>query len=628
MDDPNSIIQAQKEQIARYQTRLKDVVTAYKSLLNEKQALEAVLSAKKPKQEGEEGTETEEEDDKVESTAPISVLMDSIKTLSDEKKKMEASFLSDKKNLRQELQTKDIVIKDLQEKSKALELERQNLKTKLFSCDRILNDERHLKENLETQLNQLKTQFSQTSNSDKVINSLNQELSEVKKKLKSYENNKLKDDSNVLQTLQLEMENLKQQHMNNLMVEKQRANEANERNKKLTALHEERVQNLESRIAELSRNFAHYHQLRESDQKSIIQLKEKISQLQKPSDNFDDSLADTSCKKFSNVYQIIDELQKLKQLLVYENTKLEHPIDLTYIFPNSTNNDVTVVSAEKYALVKNEREKLVDENEVLKNQLTDQNESLKTLQEKVIVLNRNIDEYETEIKNKSISLINDLKAERTKNREVINNLEADYRSKISQLEQQLQKQRERSLMLLDEKENEIRALKTSYELFIPKKSSTDYEDETQSNGSRKPSTSQQHHLGMVLNQQNSNSSNSPETYMIFYSNELARKDLELSSVRKSKRECEELIRQTLKEKIMIQEELDEKIANLEQKVYYLEKMKSREGANLEYLKNVTISYLTTSDAQAKKKMLNAIGAVLKFDDSENILINNYFGKRK
>jgi len=590
--------------------------------------LEAVLSAKKPKQEGEEVTETEEEVEKSESTSQIGVLMDSIKTLSDEKKKMEASFLSDKKNLRQELQTKDIVIKDLQEKSKALEVERQNLKTKLYNCDRILNDERHLKENLETQLNQLKTQFSQTSNSDKVINSLNQELSEIKKKLKSYENNKLKDDSNVLQVLQREMENLKQQHMNNLMVEKQRANEANERNKKLTALHEERVQNLESRIAELSKNFAHYHQLRETDQKSIVQLKEKISQLQKPSDDSEESLADTSCKKFSNVYQIIDELQRLKQLVVYENTKLEHPIDLSYIFPNSSNkDDVTVVSAEKYALIKNERDQLVAENEVLKNQLTDQNESLKTLQEKVIVLNRNIDEYETEIKNKSISLNNELKAERTKNRETINNLEADYRSKISQLEIQLQKQRERSLMLLDEKENEIRALKTSYELFIPKKSSTECEDETQSNGSRKPSTSQ-HHLGMVLNQQNSNNSNSPETYMIFYSNELARKDLELSSVRKSKRECEELIRQTLKEKIMIQEELDEKIANLEQKVYYLEKMKSREGANLEYLKNVTISYLTTSDAQAKKKMLNAIGAVLKFDESENILINNYFGKRK
>lgn len=134
---------------------------------------------------------------------------------------------------------------------------------------------------------------------------------------------------------------------------------------------------------------------------------------------------------------------------------------------------------------------------------------------------------------------------------------------------------------------------------------------------------------MVLNHPSNTAANIPETYMIFYSNELARKDMELSSIRKAKRESDELIRQTLKEKIMIQEDLDEKIGNLEQKVYFLEKMKSREGANLEYLKNVTISYLTTSDAIAKRKMLNAIAAVLKFDESELTLVNNYFtGKKK
>ena len=116
--------------------------------------------------------------------------------------------------------------------------------------------------------------------------------------------------------------------------------------------------------------------------------------------------------------------------------------------------------------------------------------------------------------------------------------------------------------------------------------------------------------------------------MIFYSNELARKDMELVSIRKAKRETDELIRQTLKEKIMIQEDLGEKIGKLEQKVYFLGKMKSREGANLEYLKNVTISYLTTSDSIAKRKMLNAIAAVLRFDVSEMTLVNNYFGKKK
>lgn len=60
----------------------------------------------------------------------------------------------------------------------------------------------------------------------------------------------------------------------------------------------------------------------------------------------------------------------------------------------------------------------------------------------------------------------------------------------------------------------------------------------------------------------------------------------------------------------------------------LERSKSREGANLEYLKNVTLSYLTTSDPQSKKKMLNAIGAVLRFDDSEINLIGNHLGKKK
>lgn len=133
---------------------------------------------------------------------------------------------------------------------------------------------------------------------------------------------------------------------------------------------------------------------------------------------------------------------------------------------------------------------------------------------------------------------------------------------------------------------------------------------------------------MILNHSPNSAANVPETYMIFYSNELARKDMELASIRKAKRETDELIRQTLKEKIMIQEDLDEKIGNLEQKVYFLEKMKSREGANLEYLKNVTISYLTTSDLISKRKMLNAIAAVLKFDASEMTLVNNYFGKKK
>lgn len=53
----------------------------------------------------------------------------------------------------------------------------------------------------------------------------------------------------------------------------------------------------------------------------------------------------------------------------------------------------------------------------------------------------------------------------------------------------------------------------------------------------------------------------------------------------------------------------------------LEASKSREGANLEYLKNVFVNYLTTNDSARKRHMLNAITAVLRFtkEESEKIV---------
>ena len=48
----------------------------------------------------------------------------------------------------------------------------------------------------------------------------------------------------------------------------------------------------------------------------------------------------------------------------------------------------------------------------------------------------------------------------------------------------------------------------------------------------------------------------------------------------------------------------------------LERCQSREGANLEYLKNVVLSFLESSSPSSKRHMLNAIGAVLKFSEDE------------
>jgi GRIP and coiled-coil domain-containing protein 1 len=578
--------------------------------LKEKEALDVGLAAVTKTNESSD-PKTSDQNSQEEVSKQLQTVMTSLATLSSEKSRMEVTFQAEKKNLRQEIVSKSNEIKDLNERLAKLILERENLKSKCISYERMLTDERHLKENLETQLSQLKTQFSQTSNSDKFLKDLNMELAETKKKLRAFEsyNSKFKDDSTVLQSLRSEIDTLKKQHIANLTAEKQRASEANERSQKLIAIHEEQVQSLESRLSELSSSIAQYHMLRESDQKYIVDLKDKLMQSSTTSE-----VSQQIPKQFPNVNSIINEIERLKHLLIYENTKLAEPMDLSEVFSSYNYDSGVSPSEEKYSLLKEEFEKLRSENEMNKLLIKDQSEHIKTLKEKIQVLNNNIESLEIEISQKSKESNNELKTEKIKWRENMNLLEGEYRSKISQLEQQLQKQRERSLTMLEEKENEMRALKTSFDVFLPKKSTSDEDDDGQHSQSSNRRSS--HHLGMVLNQSANSSSNIPETHLIYYSNELARKDLELASIRKAKREADNLIRETLKQKIMIQETLDEKIAILEQQVERLDRSKSREGANLEYLKNVVVSFLETDDQEKKSKMLNAIAAVLKFDENE------------
>lgn len=240
-----------------------------------------------------------------------------------------------------------------------------------------------------------------------------------------------------------------------------------------------------------------------------------------------------------------------------------------------------------------------------------QKHHIRTLQEKVKVLNRNIEEQETELKHHTERLNQAVKVERQKCRESIASLENEYRSKLSDIEQQLQNQRVRSLQLLDEKENEIKALKTSFEIFVP--------SQVQEENVSFSDTGHQGGQSLSL----------PDNcHMIHYANEIARKDVEITSLRKSKYSAESALRQAVQDKITSQEELHDKIQNLEEHVDRLERSKTREGANLEYLKNVIISFLSTRNLEGKRHMVNAIGAVLQFTPAEIKAINSIFQKSK
>lgn len=628
----------------------------------------------------------------------IATVMNSLATLSAEKSKMEASFQADKKSMRNELKLKDRTINELQDKlttaHKQTKLEVEKVKSRLIverhdwetesnnqmsmvrELQKLLADERQLKENIEMQLNDLKVHFLKTNNSDGKLSELATELDHTRKRLKeamssqNLERNSMAAET-MLRQLQTENGNLKLQHAAALQSEQQRVQRAEERNKLMAAMHEERVANLENRLAELSATVGSYDRLRQLDQVNIAKLKEKISKLNNHSADdggFDDGADSTSAlapgpsfvnRKYTDwtVNDLINEILLLKNVLLLENAKLEVPVDIAKIYGNIGGKpDEEVCDCNRrYESLMADNQKFLAEIQRATETIDTQTNHIKTLQTKIETFNRNMDEQEAELHSKSHEHKLELRAERTKWKEQINAMEMDFRAKVAELESQLQKQRERSLSLLEEKENEIKTLKTSFDVFmVPSTASkvatanrhtietTDQTNDRNNRRKKLSSSSSFTHSSTIhgdsddeLNMMSSSvtsagqsSTNDQPMHMLHYVHELSRKEVEITGLRKAKHLAEQTLRLALQDKAAAQEDLYDKISTLEEHVDRLERCKTREGANLEYLKNVILSFLATKDDDGRRHMVNAIGAVLQFSPNELKTINSYFKEKK
>lgn len=615
----------------------------------------------------------------------ISTLMNSLATLSAEKSKMEASFQADKRALRSELKAKDKCIIEMQEKlnnaAAQTKLEVEKVKSKLIierhdwekesgnqlamvkELQKLLADERQIKDNLQMQLNDLKVHMLKSGNESNQMSELTTELEQLKRKLKENERELMKSgarvelpSADVLKRLQSEMMHLTRQHTAAIQSEQNRAYLAEERNKALAARHEERVSSLESRLAELSDSIGLYDRLRQTDQEIIAKLKEKVAQLSNSS--IDDLMTNDKKKSIAidnqsnyngwNVNELINEIILLHNVLLLENSKLDEPLDTSRLY-NAFNSaagltiDSSCNCAEKCATLLKENAQIRTEFEQSKEQIEIHKTHIKTLQSKVEVLNRNIDELEMELRNKAQEHNSELRAERNRWKEIVSITEIEFRTKQSELEIQLQKQRERSLALLEEKENEIGSLKASFDIFMMPKL-TRKRSEASSNGDNNNhlsgnelkdsltniknvfhgSSDDVNQTSLTLSNKVTNASTKEPMHMLHYVHELSRKEVEIAALRKGKHMAEQTLRQALQDKAATQQSLYDKIATLEEQVDRLERCKTREGANLEYLKNVFLSFLLSNDMEGRRHKVNAIGAVLQFNPSETATVNKYF----
>lgn len=737
-------IESQKKQLLQYQARLKDVVRAYKSLLKEKEALEASVKVLSVSHEADLGLaggpppglllpdavddrcSTHSEDStgtatSLETTASLTsikgefggeeargpappkseeasgsesgvssssgdgppgpadvdkrlqqlktqlaTLTSSLATVTQEKSRMEASYLADKKKMKQDLEDAgrkaeeergrlEGELKGLQEQiaeTKARLITQQHDRAQeqsdhalmLRELQKLLQEERTQRQDLELRLEETREALAdRTYAADQMqgfelqTKQLNQEVEELKGELQALRDKKNQPDPR-LQELQEEAICLKSHFQAQLQQEMRKTALVEDQLHRLSQVEEQRVASLENQISELSELLGTYEKAKHKDQLTIQKLKERILQLdlenktlalaassRSPLDSHgDESSLDVNVLK--------DKMEKLKRLLQVAARKSQVTLDVEKvcdleIMPSSEAADGEKATSLYY---QQELKQLKEEFEryklraqvVLKSkntkdgnlakELEDAQEQLAELKEKYISLRLSCEELERQHQRET----EDWKQEQARlqhlHRQELERSQLDFRERTLKLEEELHKQRDRTLAVLAEKDLELEQLRA-----VALSSSL--------SGRRSPvgsggpgdlvETASMDSLTQALQLAAAN-----EPTFFLYAEQLARKEVEISSLRKQKHRLEVEVRQLHDRLLEEGEQHREEVGALQSHIEKNIRDQSREGANLEYLKNIIYRFLTLPDSLGRQQTLTAILTILHFSPEEKQVI--------
>ncbi|KPI96882.1 GRIP and coiled-coil domain-containing protein 1 [Papilio xuthus] len=461
-----------------------------------------------------------------------------------------------------------------------------------------LTSERKTKEKLEDKVvNTTEAQASQAE-LEKRVRDLSSSLEASQRRLQRAEARTVETPA-LLVRLQQKLALLEQSHSVAIREEQIKAKRAEESARKICARQEERVALLEGKLAELSQTIGEYDLRRRRDQQTIQQLKESLNgslldkmatrrdEIQQKSETDNEKLADSEY-----LQTLIDKIHILKKELIAENIKLGNPVDISTVFKVDGYDNVHDKCKEELENLKVEFDKYKTQNMKRSDDGASETDDLKT---EIVVLKEKLETYklmweeEKQDKQDTLKLYEEkLKSEREYQKEVTSEL----RSRVQRLEHQTQTQRERYATLLEETDTYMRA-------------------RTQ----RKLSTEELLKDGHgMLNE------GSAPPHMLHYAHELARKDLDITQLRKDKHHLEGQYRDCQREATIEKERFKEVIRTLKEEIDRLRRIQSREGANLEYLKNVVMAYLLSHDAAGRRHMVNAIAAVLHLTPAETAAV--------
>lgn len=725
-------VESQRKQLLQYQSRFKDVVQAYKSLLKEKEALEASLKVLTVSQEVEVQDQTDEDnaavsqvpedgcmfhsEDSLDTAASVetpcdttrgqqdqelqnqevqaeslqslpedtgtekdavgaelqpqavaaapapavdgerrmaqlraqlSTLTGALATVTQEKSRMEASFQADKRQLKLDVEQLEqrlagatarqeaelVVLQQQLAESRARvitqqherEQEQQDHAQQLRELQKILQQERDLRQDAELRFQDADAALLATSQavdrgaeSEAQLDRLREERDNLKRSLQAAEDQQKKPHP-VVEHLQQELSELKNHFQQQIHIETKKAGQAEERARERAQAAELRVADLEQRVSELSEVVGSCEKTRLRDQQTARRLRDRILQL----DTENKTLALAASSRASadlgvdeaqlDVSALKDKLEKVKKLLLVAQRSQDPDIQLLSEEPEERRSAAACQLELRQLKEEFERYK-VRAQVVLKNknakdgsqtqELQEVRDQLAEVKEKYIDLRIQGDRAEAQQRHLLDEGQRRAAEQQQLHRQEVERLESQHRDELLRFEAELHKQRTRTTELLQEKELELQQLRSCPQ---PCQAPAD-------NGPGLPGGGEDEDDDVIA--QALWRATPTEPTLLLYGEQLARKEAELQQLRRQKHQLEDDLHQLQARLLADAERHEEEAEQLQGRVDKLARDQGRDGANLEYLKNILFRFLTLPDASGRQQTLSAILTILHFSPQE------------
>ncbi|ESO07648.1 hypothetical protein HELRODRAFT_170175 [Helobdella robusta] len=750
-------IDEQNKKIETYKSKLKDVVQAYKDLMKEKEALEATVTTIKSLQQPQSATEANNaksvhaedntenvskvsaceksnSDEIEESTSAatdaqsgtqnsdaniyqkIDVLTSSLLTVTQQKSKVEANFIAERKHFKQVLEDKEKEVNNLLEQIQRLEGSssewRKKLRQQQQEHEKQQNDCSLMMKELQTMINMQKIEIMRLDSQQHHIpnpckkfilqhyieaaiciqqrvlthvedvkltsdekqksttaylnilenkeKSLKVELDEANKKLKETYI-KLTEPTAKIAVLEQRVIEAEERESKQKKMDEKKIEELESKIKEISNLSERRVASLEESVRQLSESLGDVEKERRNDQLIIEKLKDRILKLDqenvalmniskavaKAVDNTDDDdNSDTTSSEelFNTVQSLVRKLKNRK----FDLSALQDIV--------SNDQDLHLKCKQQYEQLQEDYERYkLRAQSVLKTKSKESNSDqelinlkrqMSEMREKQAKLIATIDSKEMLLNKKEESQINIINTLEAKHKNEISRINADHQQKVSDLEHEIRKQRDRTISMLADKDQEINELKMRISTpgnarsvkevspipFINNSYANKFAnvqetyslpmDESSEVGASSATNEEPadfnytHAIKELFSRSSFVSGNENTSSLLHFAQEKAKMEIEIANLRKQKHDVEQKARETFCELTLEKQEYQNKLSDMMEFVRKTERDNNRENANMEYLKNVVYQYIICKDGSSRHRMFNAISTILQFSPVE------------